>query len=108
MTKFLLNGWSFSMPRMNSGIISWHTLSIEEAKLQAYDAISVIGNKDIANVLTSLFGFEVEFNRENIKLNKGDVAIICSLKGAKLPAGATTLPDDVEVEIKCVKILEEI
>lgn len=108
MTKFLLNGWSFGMPRMDSGLLSWHTLSIEEAKLQAYDAISIIGNKDIANVLTNLFGFEVEFNRENIKLNKGDVVIICSLGGGRLPEGAKTLPKDVDLEFKCVKILEEI
>ena len=108
MTRYLLNGWSFSMPRMESGILTWHTLSLDEARLQGYDAISCIGHEDLANVLTEMFGFPVEYNRENIKLNKGDVVIICYLKGGRLPEGTKTLPDNVDLGFKCVKILEEI
>lgn len=104
MVKYLLNGFSFSMPRPESGLLVWHSLTEEEFLEQTKynNVISCIGHKDLARLLN------VEYNRESITLNVGDVAYIVYLKGGRLPEGAKTLPDGVELGFNCVKILEEI
>lgn len=62
------------------------------------DAVSIVGHKDTANVLG------VEFNRESIALNKGDVLYVAQLQGGRLPEGATTLPDGVKFKFLKVAI----
>lgn len=59
---------------------------------------SVVGHKDTATVLG------VEFNRENISLQKGDVLYVAQIVGGRLPEGATELPNDFKFKYLKVAI----
>lgn len=67
-------------------------ISVEEIPEEDFNNIkniakSVVGHEDTANILG------VEFNRESITLNKGDVLYVAQIVGGRLPEGATTLPE---------------
>jgi len=49
--------------------------------------VSVVGHPDTATILG------VAFNRATLHLQHGDSLIVAQLDGARLPEGATTLPD---------------
>jgi hypothetical protein len=59
----------------------------EEIETLPEGLTSAIGHADAAAVLG------VEMNRIKILLKKGYVAYIAQLKGGRLPAGSTTLPE---------------
>ena len=81
---------------------SFHELEYDEFKALSYDAYSMIGHKDLANILG------VKYNRENIKLNKDDVCFVAQVWGGRLPEGTTELPEGVELRFYCVKIIENL
>ncbi len=58
---------------------------------------SVVGHQDTANVLTTLLGVEVAYNRESVKLGDGDVLYVAQVTGGRLPEGAMTLPAGLEL-----------
>lgn len=58
-----------------------------EAWMRGKDVKSVVGHADTAAVLG------VPFNRENVKLERGDEIFVAQLQGGRLPEGATTLPE---------------
>lgn len=102
MAKYLLNGWSWSMPRPENGILVYHTLRESEFRLMMTDAISCISHPAIAGILG------VDCNTEHIKLNVGDTILAVYTKGGKLSHEARTLPSHISLEFKCIKILEEL
>lgn len=59
---------------------------------------SAIGHADTARVLG------VECNRVNVRLHKGDVAVVAQLVGGRLPEGATTLPEGFAFKFLRVKV----
>lgn len=83
---FISNAFSLQMLNSNA-MISIEEISEEDFNNVKSTAKSVVGHEDTANVLG------VEFNRENITLNKGDVLYVAQIIGGRLPEGATTLPD---------------
>lgn len=69
---------------------------VEEASLdevRGLDMQSCIGHEDTARILTGLLGRPVEANRDTVKLELGDELIVAQYDGARLPVGATTLPE---------------
>ena len=44
MTRYILNGWSWSMPRPENGILMYHTLRESEFKLMAENAVSCVSH----------------------------------------------------------------
>lgn len=79
---------AFSLQMLNSDAM----ISVEEIPEEDFNNVkniakSVVGHEDTANVLG------VEFNRENITLNKGDILYVAQIVGGRLPEGATELPD---------------
>ena len=102
MAKYILNGWSWSMPRPENGILVYHTLPEREFKLQAENAISCVSHPAIAGILG------IPCNSEHIKLNVGDTVLAVYTKGGKLAHEARTLPPHISLEYKCIKILEEL
>ena len=102
MSTYLLNGWGWGMPRPQSGVVVYHTLSEEEFKFESYDAISCIGHPGLAAILG------VDYNPEYIQLNVGDTALVVSTKGKKLPYECRELPPGLTLEFKSVKILAEV
>lgn len=61
------------------------------------DAVSVIGHKDTAAVVSTILGREVPFNRASITLTPGDVLYVAQLTGGRLPEGATTIPSGMQM-----------
>lgn len=100
--KYVGNGFGLGMLRDVTCLINSTELTEEEFNMLAYDAHSVIGHKDLAGVLG------LEYNRESITLNPGDVFLIAYLYGkGRLPEGATSMPDDVELRFACLQIIKK-
>ena len=81
-------GNAFSLQMLTSDAM----ISVEEIPEEDFNNVkniakSVVGHEDTANILG------VEFNRESITLNKGDVLYVAQIVGGRLPEGATTLPE---------------
>lgn len=79
---------AFSLQMLNGdAMVSVKEISEDDFNEVKSTAKSVVGHKDTATVLG------VEFNRESISLQKGDVLYVAQIVGGRLPEGATTLPD---------------
>ena len=81
-----------------------YQLNIEEISKDFFDeikdkALSCIGHEDTANLL------QVDFNRTNISLLKGDILYVAQLTGGRLPEGATELPEGFSFKFLKVELL---
>lgn len=90
---------AFSLQMLNSDCM----VSVKEITADEFDDVkntakSVVGHKDTATVLG------VEFNRESISLNKGDVLYVAQIIDERLPEGATELPDGFKFKFLKVAI----
>lgn len=63
-----------------------------EAEARRSSAKSIVGHADTAAVLG------VEFNRESVVLEAGDVLYVAQLQGGRLPEGCKTLPEGFRFE----------
>ena len=80
---WLLNAFSLQM-------LEEFPASVEFEEVQALPKkglVSAVGHADTARVLG------VEFNRQSVKLQKGNVFYVAQLQGGRLPEGATSLPE---------------
>jgi len=104
MRKFISNAFSLQMlPSMEinkCGKIEYAILSENAFKEFAKGAKSIVGHEDTARVLS------VEFNRESVTLEKGDILLVAQLVGGRLPEGATTLPENCHFKYFSIKIVE--
>ena len=100
MTKYLLNGWGWSMPQPKKGTLSYEDLSEEEFDKEVIGAISCIGNPILAKVL------ELPFNPGYIDLKPGDIALVINLSGGRLHVGDKSFPEDVDVKYTKVQLQE--
>lgn len=100
MSAFILNGWGWNMPHPKKGTITYEDLTEEEFDREVVGAISCIGNPILARLL------ELPYNPSYINLDVGDVALVISLKGGRIPVGTTEFPDDVLVKYTKVEIQE--
>lgn len=100
MSRYLLNGWGWNMPHPKKGTINYEDLTEEEFEKESKGAISCIGNPILAHIL------KLPYNPSYINLDEGDVAIVISLKGGRLPVGTTEFPEDVSVKYTRVEIGE--
>jgi hypothetical protein len=69
--------------------------------LKQFGFTSYVGHQDMANLLTSLIGAPVEFNRVSTKfdnLKDTDKIIVAQYMGGRLPEGSTTLPEGAKIE----------
>lgn len=94
--RYVCNAFSLQMLK-DTGVsinisINLKEISERTFKRLAENAKSIIGHKDLANLLG------LEFNRESIKIDKNDELIVCQVWNGRLPEGCTTLPDDVELK----------
>lgn len=96
MKKFLGN--AFSLQMLDLAVKSNVTISpVTAAEVAESGAESVIGHADTANVVSSILGKEVPMNRVSVKLNPGDILYVAQVTGGRLPEGATTLPEGMEI-----------
>lgn len=90
---YFLNAFSLQMVNIPCNV------SFTEVDSLPSGLTSAIGHADTAKVLN------VECNRLNVHLRKGDVAYVAQLMGGRLPEGSTTLPKGftfkfIKVEVK--------
>ena len=78
--------------------------NIREAIEAAGGFTSVVGHADTAVVFSNILGLEVPYNRVTFSLGKDDILFVGQHKGARLPEGATSLPEGASIEWARVNI----
>ena len=91
---YLGNAFSLQMVADNA-IICKVEVSPEQVPVNAE---SIIGHKDTAAVVSTILGREVPCNRESVMLTDNDVLYVAQVVGGRLPEGATTIPDGMELK----------
>lgn len=61
------------------------------------EAVSIIGHKDTAAVVSDIIGREIPCNRASVMLDDEDTLYVAQIVGGRLPEGATTIPDGMEI-----------
>lgn len=92
--EYLSNAFSLQMLENPCALIGVEPIDATEIPTSA---VSCIGHRDTANVVSNLLKREIPFNRASITLSSGDVLYVAQVIGGRLPEGATTLPDGVEI-----------
>lgn len=100
MKKYLGNAFSLQMLTDDHMIIN---VSPVDPTAIPEDAVSVIGHADTAAVVSNILGRKVEMNRASIKLAPGDELYVAQLTGGRLPEGATTIPEGMEISFLRVR-----
>lgn len=99
-------GNAFSLQMLDATVSSTVAVTpVTAAEVAASDFMSVIGHPDTARVMSGMLGKEVEFNRANLRLAKGDILYVAQVVGGRLPEGATELPEGVTLQFLKVEIL---
>ena len=62
-------------------------------------AVSIIGHADTAAVVGSILGRNIPCNRASVMLSDEDVLYVAQVVGGRLPEGATTIPDGMEIKL---------
>lgn len=91
---FIGNAFSLQMVADNA-IICKVEVSPEQVPVNAE---SCIGHADTAAVVSNLLGRKVETNRTSIVLSDEDELYVAQVVGGRLPEGATTIPDGMELK----------
>ena len=65
---------------------------------------SIVGHADTAAVFSSLLGLDVPCNRATFTLEEDVILFVGQYKGPRLPEGATSLPEEANVEWAMVTI----
>ena len=91
---YLGNAFSLQMVADNA-IICKVEVAPEEIPAEAE---SIIGHADTATVVSSILGRNVPCNRASVMLDDEDTLYVAQVVGGRLPEGATTIPDGMEIK----------
>ena len=91
---YLGNAFSLQMVADNA-IICKVEVAPEEIPAEAE---SIIGHADTATVVSSILGRDIPCNRASVMLDDEDVLYVAQVVGGRLPEGATTIPDGMELK----------
>ena len=91
---FIGNAFSLQMV-VDNAIICKVEVSPEQVPVNAE---SIIGHKDTAAVVSTILGREVPCNRASVMLDDEDTLYVAQVVGGRLPEGATTIPDGMELK----------
>ena len=91
---YLGNAFSLQMVADNA-IICKVEVAPEEIPTEA---VSIIGHADTAAVVSTILGRDVPCNRASVMLSDEDVLYVAQVVGGRLPEGATTIPDGMELK----------
>lgn len=100
MVKYLLSSFSPGMVESKHYQPDIKEISEEEFEMEKQDAICVISNPAFARI------FKVPMCRKYIKLQPGDVALVLSTDGGKLPGNASCLPEGLSWKYTRITIPE--
>lgn len=95
----MFNAFSIQMTGLEFDI-SGKEISVEEAKVIASQegVDSYIGHPDTANVLSSMLGTNVPAERRFGTIAVGETVMVAQVTGGRLPEGATTLPNGMQIK----------
>jgi hypothetical protein len=95
---WILNAFSLNMlADLNANIVT-RAISLEEAKTLLQGGFdSAVGHAPTAAILTKLLGQEVSSARVNVRLEKDSLVLVAQYQGARLPEGATSLPEGAAI-----------
>ena len=91
---YIGNAFSLQMVADNA-IIAKVEVSPEEIPTEA---VSIIGHADTAAVVSTILGRDVPYKRASVMLSDEDVLYVAQVVGGRLPEGATTIPDGMELK----------
>lgn len=91
---FIGNAFSLQMVADNA-IITKVEVAPEEIP---EGAVSIIGHADTAAVVGSILGRDILCNRASVMLDDEDTLYVAQVVGGRLPEGATTIPDGIEIK----------
>ena len=66
--------------------------------------VSCVGHADTAKLITNILGVEVQPQRINVSLNRGDMLYVCQVVGGRLPEACTELPKGISPKWYSVEI----
>ncbi len=97
---YLSNAFSLNMVVADAYLLDVEKYSKEKAAmtLRINEFTCAIGHKDVAAIVSSDLGLELEANRINVSMDIGDVLLIAQYKGPRLPEGTTALPEGAKIE----------
>lgn len=75
-----------------------HVLNDVREWPQHYEIVSAVGHETTARLFARELGIDVPYNRQTVKLERGDRALIGQYVGPRLEEGATELPDGARIE----------
>lgn len=95
MSNLIGNAFSAGMMDNLPNVVSFSEFSLEEARnwVAENNPSSCVGHADTAALISALLGYEVVMNRVSTSLKAGDRLLIAQYNGARLPEGATSLPE---------------
>jgi len=108
---YLGNAFSLNMLDLNKdqAIIKIKKISNEEAKkILENGFLSVIGHKELANIISKLLDIEIPTNRATIRLTSKEKMIVCQVIGERPPEGKILTEDELMNNYKIVFFLVEI
>lgn len=91
---FIGNAFSLQMVADNA-IITKVEVAPEEIP---EGAVSITGHADTATVVGSILGRDILCNRASVMLDDEDTLYVAQVVGGRLPEGATTIPDGMEIK----------
>jgi hypothetical protein len=100
-TVYLTNAFSLGMLSKAPASLTVEELDLESVRKivrtfsERGELVSAVGHESTAEVLSTLLGVRVKFNREAIKLDKGDVVIVFQLLD-RLPEGKILTSDEIQ------------
>jgi hypothetical protein len=95
----ILNGFSFNMVTTFPVVVRAEEISLAKAREIATGGLeSTVGHADTAAVYGQQLGVVVPAVRSTIALQKGEVALIGSYRGPRMPEGARELPAGATIQ----------
>ena len=100
---YIVNAFSIQMlapSATDRATLSFKPVTLEQAikMVETNIFVSAIGHEDTANVVSKLLNVEIPMNRISVNLGNNDVLLVAQLSGGRLPEGATTIPDGMNIQ----------
>jgi hypothetical protein len=101
MNSFSLN----TLREFSAATVSVRSLTLDEAKILAREAVSAVGHPDTATLFADCLGIDVTMNRQTVVMASGDRALVGQHVGERLPVGTVFRPIDSEIRWLIVEVI---
>lgn len=102
---YLVNSFSLGMLKNKEGKFSYKQISLQEAQnLVRQEFISAVGHQATAELMSTLLGIPVSYNRVEISLSPGDILLVLQLL-VRIEEGKVLSIEDMKELLKEEKIV---